>query len=75
MDYESIKSHFNVKKNGKQTCSAICPCHEDREPSLSISYDSKDSKTLVYCHAGCGTREILEKVGLKMKDLFDKEGA
>ncbi len=37
---------------------ACCPCHEDREPSLSIS-DGQDGKLLVHCFAGCDPLEIL----------------
>lgn len=49
---------------------AICPCHNDKKASLSISYDSRNDKTLIYCHAGCDTSEILSRVGLKMRDLY-----
>jgi len=35
-----------------------CLCHEDREPSLSIS-DGQDGKLLVHCFAGCDPLEIL----------------
>ena len=73
MNYEEIKSHFTVKQQNQNTCKAVCPAHSDKEASLSISYDSKDHKTLIYCHAGCDTRAVLGAVGLKISDLFDKE--
>jgi len=37
---------------------ARCPCHDDREPSLSIS-DGQDGKLLVNCFAGCDPVDIL----------------
>ncbi len=37
---------------------ARCPCHEDRDPSLSIS-DGQDGKLLVNCFAGCDPVDIL----------------
>ncbi len=37
---------------------ACCPCHEDREPSLSIT-DGQDGRLLVHCFAGCDPVEIL----------------
>ena len=37
---------------------ACCPCHEDREPSLSIT-DGQDGKLLVNCFAGCDPVDIL----------------
>jgi len=49
-----------------------CPAHEDRNPSLSVSY--KDKKVLVYCHAGCKTEEVLAALGLTTRDLFDEPG-
>jgi putative DNA primase/helicase len=73
MDFESIKAYFNVKSGGKDSCMAICPCHSDNKASLSIKYDRAGRKTLIYCHAGCDAKDILSRVGLEMKDLFDEE--
>lgn len=73
MDYESIKTHFKIKQDHGDSCKAVCPAHPDKEASLSISYDKAQGKTIIYCHAGCDIREILDNVGLKMTDLFDRE--
>ena len=48
---------------------AQCPAHEDRQPSLSIS-TGKDGRALVYCHAGCGIRDILDTLGIDPQALF-----
>jgi hypothetical protein len=48
---------------------AMCPAHDDREPSLSIS-EGDDGRALVNCFAGCETDEILARLGLRMADLF-----
>ena len=37
---------------------ACCPAHDDRTPSLSIRDAS--GKVLVYCHAGCEQRKVIE---------------
>ena len=37
---------------------ARCPAHDDRKPSLSISY-GRDGKVLVKCHAGCDQRNVI----------------
>lgn len=37
---------------------ARCPCHEDREPSLSIR-DGADGRLLVHCFAGCDGADVL----------------
>ena len=41
---------------------ARCPAHEDQRASLSISIGD-DGRTLLHCHAGCPTEEIVGKLG------------
>lgn len=41
----------------------------DERASLTIT--EEDNKILMHCHAGCDTNEILSKVGLAEKDLFN----
>lgn len=53
--------------------SARCPAHDDKRASLSIRQGDKG--ILLKCHAGCGVREILGKLGLKMADLYPKKPA
>lgn len=48
---------------------ALCPAHEDRSPSLSIT-ETTDATTLIKCWAGCGADEIVQSVGLGLGDLF-----
>lgn len=73
MDFDSIKSHFVIKQDNNERCKAICPCHQDRQASLCISYDEKEGKTLLKCQARCETKDILDRVGLKFSDLFDRK--
>ena len=71
MTFDEILSRFQVKRRYQGKAQCICPVHDDREASLTISRGNKG--TMVFCHA-CGkdrTPEILEAVGLTMKDLFD----
>ncbi len=56
-----------VKSNGQDSWMAQCPCHEDSTASLSITREG--DKTLVYCHAGCDTRDVVAASGLTMADL------
>ena len=51
---------------------ALCPAHDDRNPSLSIS-EGQDGQALVHCFAGCPTEEVVEVVGLKMSDLWPSD--
>jgi hypothetical protein len=52
---------------------AHCPgpvhTNNDRDPSLSITAGS-DGSTLIHCHTGCRPEDVLQAVGLKMRDLF-----
>lgn len=72
MKFEEITDKFEIDKKSKRVdrVQAKCPCHDDKNASLTISH--KGDKTFLYCHAGCETNDILESVGLKMSDLFDK---
>lgn len=64
---ERIADLFDAERNcdGWRAC---CPAHDDNTPSLSIN-EGKDGRILIHCHAGCETKEVLEKVGLSMRDL------
>lgn len=52
---------------------ALCPAHDDREPSLSVS-EGDEGKALLRCFASCETEEIVSALGLEMKDLFERNG-
>lgn len=43
--------------------SALCPAHDDTNPSLSIRV-AEDGKVLVHCHAGCTYDAVLQAAGL-----------
>jgi hypothetical protein len=48
---------------------ALCPAHEDHEPSLSVS-EGDDGRALLNCFAGCKNPEIVAALDLDMSDLF-----
>lgn len=48
---------------------AICPAHDDHNPSLSIS-QGNDGRALVKCHAGCEIGDVLHALDLTKADLF-----
>jgi len=48
---------------------AICPAHDDHQPSLSIS-TGEDGRVLLHCFAGCAIADILDELELTMQDLF-----
>jgi hypothetical protein len=52
---------------------ALCPSHHDQNPSLSIS-EGDGGKVLLRCFAGCSLGQILDALGLKTADLFERNG-
>jgi hypothetical protein len=50
-----------VHSNGDQQWKAVCPSHDDSNPSLSIGIGAK-KKVLLSCHAGCTYSEVMESL-------------
>lgn len=62
----------NVKKISSGW-SALCPTHDDHNPSLRIS-TGDDGRILLKCFSGCQVEDIVSAIGLEMKDLFPQNG-
>ncbi len=58
-----------VRATGADSWIARCPAHDDEIPSLSIRM-ANDGKTLLHCHSGCAAQEIVNAVGMELRDLF-----
>jgi hypothetical protein len=58
-------------RSGPQEAQALCPAHDDHNPSLSVTA-VPGWGVLVCCHAGCRTEDVLTAIGLSMADLYDK---
>ena len=71
MTYNEVLSRFTVKRKHRDRAQCICPAHNDQEASLTVS--KGDKGTVVHCHAGCQTADVLGAVGLSVKDLFDDD--
>ncbi len=50
---------------------ALCPAHDDRNPSLSLS-TGKDGKVLLRCHAGCDQAQVID--ALRASGLWEHRG-
>ena len=48
--------------------SGLCPAHDDKSPSLSISL--VNDKILLNCHTGCTIDDICLSLGIEQTDLF-----
>ncbi len=55
-NYENLIELTQGSARGDQAI-AFCPCHDDSNPSLSISLT--DDKILFYCHSGCSQSELM----------------
>lgn len=59
-----------VRARGSDQWSAKCPAHDDQSPSLSIK--AVDDRVLLTCWAGCSALEVVQAVGLELRDLFER---
>ena len=50
---------------------ARCPAHDDSQASLSVT-EGRDGRTLIKCFAGCEVEDVVEAVGLGLRDLFPR---
>ena len=71
MEHKKILSYFQVKSSHGNKSQCICPAHNDKQASLTITEGGVSA--LLYCHAGCRIENILQAVGLKKSDLFYQE--
>ncbi len=64
----SILERFRRVRRSGSGWIALCPAHEDRNPSLSIH--ERDGTILLHCHAGCTQEAVCEAAGIEMRGLF-----
>jgi hypothetical protein len=65
---DDILAHLErVKQTGSDQWQALCPAHDDKNPSLSIRIGD-NGHPLLYCHAGCGYDRIIAAMGMDRPD-------
>ncbi len=57
-----------AEQTGLNTYQTLCPAHDDRNPSLTVTLEGK--KILVHCHAGFKSAAVVKAIGMKMSDLY-----
>jgi hypothetical protein len=62
-----VAAGLKGRKSG-EGWSVVCPCHNDRNPSLSVT-DGDDGRLLLHCFAGCQFDDILAE--LRRRGLVD----
>ena len=71
MQFDEILTHFQIQKSYEGKAQARCPCHDDKQASLTITKGRRSA--LIHCHAGCNFEDIIQRVGLKKQDLYFEE--
>ncbi len=66
---EALRAHGCRSTGGGK--SWTCPAHEDRKPSLAVTY--RNGRVLLHCHAGCRPEDVVDALGFTMADLFEGE--
>ncbi len=72
MKTEVLLQRLDKVRQTEKGWQACCPAHDDKAPSLSIS--NEDGKTLLHCHAGCSTQDVVAALGINLADLFEDNG-
>lgn len=71
MQFDEILAYFQIQKRYGDKAQARCPCHDDKQASLTITKGRRS--VLIHCHAGCNFEDIIQTVGLKKQDLYFEE--
>ncbi|MEV0294226.1 toprim domain-containing protein [Nocardia sp. NPDC050710] len=65
-----------MPRSPQQWTNYLCPVHEGdghhHNPSLGVRYDPQQGKTMVRCWARCNDEEVLDRIGLRVRDLWDR---
>jgi len=67
-NWELFCSKLEQVKHNNNSIVALCPSHDDKNPSLTASCNGE--KILVKCQAGCTFKEIVTSVGMKQSQFF-----
>ena len=67
-NWELFCSKLEQVKHNKKGIAALCPSHNDENPSLTASCNSE--KILVKCQAGCSFDNIVSVLGMEQSQFF-----
>lgn len=71
MQLEQFLQQLSGVKKASGGHVALCPAHDDKTPSLSIT-TGDTGNILLHCHVGCSNETVLSAIGLSWNDLFPK---
>ena len=67
IDLPQVNSNIRQRKADSVQC--VCPCHDDRKASLTVSR-GRNGGVVLHDHAGCSNEKIVEAWGLNLRDLM-----
>ena len=67
-NWDLFCSKLDKVKQTRNGIEALCPSHDDKNPSLTASCN--DEKILVTCHAGCTFDQISSAIGMEQSKFF-----
>jgi hypothetical protein len=72
MTYDEFVDKLEDVTTASGGVKARCPAHDDKVASLSVS-EGEDGKLLVFCHASCDVADVVEALGLTIRDICGGE--
>lgn len=70
---QTVLDRLNGVKGDSPQWTALCPAHDDQNPSLSVA-EGEDGRCLLKCHAGCDVTDVASALGLTLSDLMSGDG-
>ena len=66
VEADFLRNLERLKETGEGKWIACCPAHDDKSPSLSITYKRGGSKEwLFHCHAGCSQTAVMSAINYR----------
>jgi len=68
-DFNKFLERFPHVVNEGRNMVVHCPAHDDQRPSLALAV-TDEGRLLMTCRAGCETPDVLKRLGMQERDLF-----
>ena len=71
-EIENVLSRLEGVREAPDGWMALCPAHDDHDPSLSVT-EGEEQPVLLHCWAGCTPRAVVAALGLDFSDICEGE--
>jgi len=71
-EIENVLSRLEGVREVSGGWMALCPAHDDHDPSLSVT-QGDHQPVVLHCWAGCTPREVVAALGLDFTDICEGE--